>query len=447
MQKKEQTKDSTHECLVMNDVSRNCDLNVREDRLGGSKGGIVYRVRVNSDLFVLLKSKLKTKQFWKTCHFFSKLHDAVYERDNALSFFPTTYLIKLYGRKSWYSMRRLLSSKEVNAIAYGRSYKVGDKYRTYRLKKAFSSNLTAFDLPSGILRDPELEVPRIEFERSLACSSVVGWIELTYRRTTFSSDAKAALDKIDFPPKPKKKNDDPDYDPVRARELAEGVLRKVIRHNGNFTTDRTGRLHYPITVLKKQLRSLLLISNEETCEVDVCCSQPTLHASLYDASNADHLAERGLFLTLVGGSDFYETVARWDKSFPLNGSRDEAKTHCLQYLFYVPIFPYIDTPDKKASKPLTPILNAFKQKFPILFGLMAEKKIKGNDKLPLHMQQIESKIVIEECCTRLMHEKILVLTVHDSLIVPKSRAIEAQRIFQEAWQKVVGFVPKFKLKS
>ena len=38
MQKKEQTKDSTHECLVMNDVSRNCDLNVREDRLGGSRG-------------------------------------------------------------------------------------------------------------------------------------------------------------------------------------------------------------------------------------------------------------------------------------------------------------------------------------------------------------------------------------------------------------------------
>jgi hypothetical protein len=78
---------------------------------------------------------------------------------------------------------------------------------------------------------------------------------------------------------------------------------------------------------------------------------------------------------------------------------------------------------------------------------MAEKKIKGNDKLPLHMQQIESKIVIEECCTCLMHEKILVLTVHDSLIVQKSRAIEAQRIFQEAWQKVVGFVPQFKLKS
>ena len=78
MQKKEQTKDSTHECLVMNDVSHDCDLNVREDRLGVSKGGIVYRVRVNSDLFVLLKSKLKTKQFWKTCHYLSKLHDAVY---------------------------------------------------------------------------------------------------------------------------------------------------------------------------------------------------------------------------------------------------------------------------------------------------------------------------------------------------------------------------------
>ena len=192
---------------------------------------------------------------------------------------------------------------------------------------------------------------------------------------------------------------------------------------------------------------LLIINNEKTCEVDASCSQPTLHAALYDASNADQLAERGLFLTLVGGSDFYETVARWDESFPPNGSRDEAKTHCLQYLFYVPIFPYIDTPDKKASKPLTPILNAFKQKFPILFGLMAEKKIKGNDKLPLHIQQIESNIVIEECCTRLMYEKIFVLTVHDSLIVQKSRVIEAQRIFQEAWQKVVGFVPKFKFKS
>ena len=423
-----------------------------DDRGEVKEGVCACRVRVNEELVQILRSKLKRKQFWKTVHFLSKLHDSIYENDREVCFLPTTYLIRLYGRKAWYKMRKLLSTNGLNVVSFGRAYKIGAKFRSYRLRSPFNRDLTAFDFPRGILKDPHLEIPVNLKERAASRNEVKDWIKGAYQLTSFSSDPLALLLTLPFPIKEKRqkvrsKTPPSAYYPERARELSIKKLETVLAKQGNFTTDRAGRIHYPLTVLKRELRPLLLINNEATVEIDACCSQPTLHASLYDPQSPEHLTEREKFLSLTASATFYETVARWDPLFPADGTRDAAKIFCFNYVFYGCIFPYVETARKKAQKKeLPPILTTLKQEFPILFDLMAALKIRGNDKLPLVMQQTEARIMFSECAPRLIKEKISFLPIHDSLIVQKSVATIAEQIFRESWLKAVGFAPKFKTK-
>ena len=426
---------------------------VSGDSQGGCKGGMVgYRLRVNEELVQILRSKLKQKQFWKTLHFLSKLHDSIYENDREVCFLPTTYLIKLYGRKAWYKMRKLLSPNGLNAVRFGRAYKIGAKFRSYRLRSPFNRDLTAFDFPRCILRDPHLEIPVNRQERASSPIAVNDWIKKTYQLTSFSSDPLALLSTLPFPIKVKRqkarsKTPPSAYYPERARELSIKKLETVLAKEGSFTTDRAGRIHYPLTVLKRELRPLLLINNEATVEIDACCSQPTLHGSLYNPQSQEHLNEREKFLSFTASATFYETVARWDPLFPTDGTRDAAKIFCFNYVFYGTIFPYVETAQKKGpKKELPPILTTLKQEFPILFDLMAALKVRGNDKLPLVMQQTEARIMFSECAPRLIKEEILFLPIHDSLIVQKPFATIAEQIFKESWLKAVGFAPKFKTK-
>jgi hypothetical protein len=79
------------------------------------------------------------------------------------------------------------------------------------------------------------------------------------------------------------------------------------------------------------------------------------------------------------------------------------------------------------------LLVPFTEKFPILAGLMASVKQRGNAVLPLQMQKLEAAIAVYGACGECAKRKIAVLPVHDSLICRQADAAIVAEIFSRHW--------------
>lgn len=376
---------------------------------------------VNKDLFWKLEC-LKPSLRWRCRHFLSSLYvkSLIQDKRNKLidgvdaglapSPISATISREIYGRESWSQMVPKL--EQFGAIAVDGSYEVGKACKEFRLLAPNNREIGRFQLPDGRFHQRVLKGQEI-----LTNSTVKGlgakWVVASFRASSISEDADEKLASLNL-----------GGDSLR---VATATLEAVKERQNSFTLCDAGRLHYPVSNLKRELRKLLLLNGEQVCEIDASASQPTLHASLYGGE----CAERQRYFAFVTSPRFYETVAGWGGFV---GPREECKGLVFNELFYGSIFP-----DTKPA-----MWHRFCEEFPILASLMAEVKRGGNSALPHRMQKLEADIVIDSACRELRKARIPVLTVHDSLIVPVSKKQEAQEIYRQSWLTKVGFEPKFK---
>jgi len=376
---------------------------------------------LNRNTFWKLQA-LKPSLRWKCRHFLSTLYIKSLIQDKrsrcpngaesglAASPISATVAREIYGRESWRQMAPKL--EQLGAIAVGGSYQVGKACKEFRLLPPNNREIARFTLPEGKFRQRILKAQEI-----LSNSSVKGvgakWVVASFRKSAISEDADENLRSLNLL--------------GDSLIVATATLEAVKERHNSFTLCSAGRLHYPVSNLKRELRKFLLLDGEQTCEIDATASQPTLHASLYGGD----CAERQRYCAFVTSKRFYETVAEWGGFV---GPREDCKDLVFKKLFYGSIFP--------EEKPA--IWHRFCLEFPILAGLMEKVKRGGNSALPHRMQKLEADIVINTACRALKKARIPVLTVHDSLIVPISKKQEAQEIYRQSWLSNVGFEPKFK---
>lgn len=188
--------------------------------------------------------------------------------------------------------------------------------------------------------------------------------------------------------------------------------------------DSYGRMHTNFTILRSFIRkNCLLIDGEETCEIDIKNSQPLFLSKLINDTGTNWVKkeEFDIFRQLTLNGNYY------------------------QYLMNV-----LNIKDRKLAKELTyKVLfgrngssNAdkmFKDVFPTIHHFIKlYKKESGDYKMMAYdLQKAESNLVFNRIIKRIINEypEIKMITVHDSIVIPKR------------WKEVVNFIFEDELRN
>ena len=183
--------------------------------------------------------------------------------------------------------------------------------------------------------------------------------------------------------------------------------------------DKYGRMHTNYTILRSPIRkNCLLIDEEETIEIDISNSQPLFLSKLiYDKkTNWVKKDEFDLFKRLTINGEFYK--------YFMDILNIENKKDIKKMIYKV----FFGKNYKKSKYD-----NLFAQIFPTIHNFIKlYKKEKGDYKILSHdLQSMESNLIFNKIIKKIKNEypEIKIITVHDSIIVPKKYKEKVYFIF------------------
>jgi hypothetical protein len=216
---------------------------------------------------------------------------------------------------------------------------------------------------------------------------------------------------------------------TRAAELLlSGRPTLSCRQRDDF--DLPGRIYTSFSSTPSALRKYALIDGEPLVCIDVKACQPFLHATLIEDCE-----ERRRYLANVNSGQFYEDLAA--EAGLLSLSRAKIKERVFQDIYY--------GPNQLAYQ--SPVKDAFARRYPKLSTQIALKKGGDFRTLPIEMQHLEAKIVLYTAVAglKLAHPRIRLLTVHDSVYVPKRHAEITCEHLHLAFVQHCGSSPEFRV--
>lgn len=193
--------------------------------------------------------------------------------------------------------------------------------------------------------------------------------------------------------------------------------------------DNYGRMHTNFTILRSFIRkNCLLIDGEETCEIDIKNSQPLFLAKLINdvGTNWVKKEEFDIFRQLTLNGNYYQYLMN-----TLNiKERNQAKEITYKVLFGR------NAGSSKADK-------MFTQLFPTIHRFIKlYKKESGDYKMMAYdLQKAESNLIYNRIIKRIMNEypEIKMITVHDSIVIPKQWKEIVNTIFEIELKKELNF--------
>jgi hypothetical protein len=184
--------------------------------------------------------------------------------------------------------------------------------------------------------------------------------------------------------------------------------------------DNYGRMHTNFTILKSFIRkNCLLIDGDETSEIDINNSQPLFLTKIISDSNSKWIKsdEFELFKYLTINGKYYQYVMDYLKTT----NKSSVKEMTYKVLFGK------NSSNSKADK-------VFSQLFPSIHHFIKlYKKEKGDYKiLSYELQRAESNLIFNKIIREVMNSypNIKLVTVHDSIIVPKKFKESIESIFK-----------------
>jgi hypothetical protein len=181
--------------------------------------------------------------------------------------------------------------------------------------------------------------------------------------------------------------------------------------------DAYGRMHTNYTILKSFIRkNCLLIDDEETCEIDIQNSQPLFLTKLIDTNMVDQ-REFELFRHLTITGTYYQYV------MSQLGETDKKK---VKEMTYKVLFGR-NIGSSKVDK-------QFKKLFPTIHQFIKTYKKENGDYrvLAYDLQKAESNLIFNTVIKKVMrfYPEIKLITIHDSIIIPKKYRDEVNQIFE-----------------
>jgi hypothetical protein len=183
--------------------------------------------------------------------------------------------------------------------------------------------------------------------------------------------------------------------------------------------DDYGRMHTNYTILKSFIRkNCLMIDGEETCEIDIANSQPLFLTKIIDMhSNLVDQNELLLFKELTISGTYYQYV--------MNQLGESNKKKVKEMTYKVLFGRNIAT--SKVDK-------SFKKLFPTIHHFIKNYKKENGDYrvLAYDLQKAESDLIFNTVIKKVMqfYPEIKLITIHDSIVVPRKYKEEVNQIFE-----------------
>ena len=238
------------------------------------------------------------------------------------------------------------------------------------------------------------------------------------------------------------------YPEARERAILDNIAlaRGKDLNRGYFMAQgfKSGRIFTPHSHLPKEVRNrFLLIDGEEPAELDLKCSQfqilylvfkdksfPTDRWGILQAEFQSEL-KRYVKCFQEGGKDLYSILA---ESQGL--SREQLKKKIIPWLFS-------SEWQMRSFSNFVEMSRLFESNFPLLYSLIQGFKGSEFHSMAGELQKIESNAIIKDIAVgKLYEEGFSFITVHDSVIVPKSKFEYVKNTIWEPLLKERGF-PEF----
>lgn len=302
--------------------------------------------------------------------------------------------------------------KEQNILILQKNYLKGSNSRIYNLNESiFSGNIHRYRNNDKVLLKKYI-TKHLQFELDKNCI-----IDKNIKKKLINDlysvriDIERSIFYLDS-----LKNEDIDiYN--RNRYSVEAINDKHIFYH----FDSYGRMHTNFTILKSFIRkNCLLIDDEETCEIDINNSQPLFLSKLILDSNTKWVKpdEFNLFFLLVKNGTYYQYII---DNLNLKNKSDAKE---LTYK----VFFGQNRDNSKYDK-------LFSSLFPTIHNFIKLYKKEHNDYriLAYDLQKAESNLIFNNIIRKVMifNPDIKIITVHDSIIIPKKWKKEVSNIFYQ----------------
>lgn len=194
-----------------------------------------------------------------------------------------------------------------------------------------------------------------------------------------------------------------------------------------FNFDDYGRFHTNFTILRKEIRNQYLsINNEMLAEVDIKNSQPLFFGVLLKKTLPHINGDTERYFDLIVSGLLYEDIVEKSKI----STRKDAKL-----LMYKILFGDNANDNKKLNK-------IFKKLYPSVHEYILEfKEEKQNYKeLAYKLQKMESNFLFNTVIKEIYetYPEIVLFTVHDSIMFPKSYQEKVEEIFYKHFKKLIS---------
>jgi len=332
-----------------------------------------------------------------------------FKKDNRFHLM-STILKEKYGHLYNYYMDYLIEAKSIEMIS---NYRAGRNAKVYKISDHVLKGkiMRYVNKDATLLKKYKNKVSQVEeagTKDSLIDSDIKAMLvdDLFYTKIEFDK-AIFYLDNLEH-------NDTDIYN--RNRYSVECVNDKHIFYH----FDSYGRMHTNFTILKSFIRkNCLLLDGEETHEIDIVNSQPLFLNKIIADSDSKWVSkdELELFRDLTINGNYYQYVMNHIGTT----NRPLVKEMTYKVLFGRNMH------NSKADK-------AFKELFPTIHNFIRlYKKEKGDYKvLAYELQKAESNLIFNKIIREVKNSfpEIKIVTVHDSIIVPRNRRHEVDAIFR-----------------
>ena len=332
-----------------------------------------------------------------------------FKKDNRFHLM-STILKEKYGHLYNYYMDYLIEAKSIEMIS---NYRAGRNAKVYKISDHVLKGkiMRYVNKDATLLKKYKNKVSQVEeagTKDSLIDSDIKAMLvdDLFYTKIEFDK-AIFYLDNLEH-------NDTDIYN--RNRYSVECVNDKHIFYH----FDSYGRMHTNFTILKSFIRkNCLLLDGEETHEIDIVNSQPLFLNKIIADSDSKWVSkdELELFRDLTINGNYYQYVMNHIGT----ADRPLVKEMTYKVLFGRNMH------NSKADK-------AFKELFPTIHNFIRlYKKEKGDYKvLAYELQKAESNLIFNKIIREVKNSfpEIKIVTVHDSIIVPRNRRHEVEAIFK-----------------
>jgi len=388
-------------------------------KLKNKKSLLQFQPKILEHLNNIKKIKYKGENI-KTAYLFDIVNNLIlkyyFKKDNRYTI-NATVLKEKYGYKYKLYIDWLVEN-DVIRLLY--NYRIGHNSRVYSLNPSiFKSEIKRFRNSDTIL----LKKYKAKIFDTIDLSEDTGLIDQHIKEKLISNlfDVKIDLSRSIFFLNSLKSKDIDVYN----RNIY--AIDSINDGHIFYHFDSYGRMHTNYTILRSFVRkNCLLIDGEETYEIDIDNSQPLFLTKLMEDSNWINKEEYNLFKDLTKLGKYYEYLIQ---NLKLT-NKSYAKEMTYKVLFGK------NNSRSKADK-------LFKSLFPTIHNFIKlYKKEKGNYKvLAYDLQKMESDLIFNKIINKVidLNPNIKIVTVHDSLIIPRKYKDEVNAIFQTELIKHFNF--------